>query len=270
MNNLPQKITIIGMGLIGGSIAMGIKKRRNSDVEITDVTKNEEIPLDSDLIIIATPIFEIIKVLNKLDKILVKKTLVIDVGSTKQLICSHAAKLKNRNIIFVGTHPMGGRELTGLSNADPNLFVNKSWVICPVKSNTLTTKIIDMVRLLGANPLFLNPMEHDKLVTYASHVSLVAGSILTGFIAGQKSWDIIAKLASTGFRDTTRLASFSPKIKADIVATNKNNVLEALNNLEKEMEIIKSLIERENWKSVEEYFKKGKQTRDNWINNYFS
>lgn len=249
---------------------MGIKKRLNGDVEITDVAKNEEIPLDSDLIIIATPIFEIIKVLNKLDKILVKKTLVIDVGSTKQLICSHAAKLKNKNLIFVGTHPMGGRELTGLSNADPNLFVNKSWIICQVKSNTITAKIIDMVRLLGANPLLLNPMEHDKLVAFASHISLVAGSILTGFIGRQKSWDMIAKLASTGFRDTTRLASFSPKIKADIVATNKNNVLDALDNLEKEIRIIKNMVRKNETEKLENYFIKAKETRDSWMANYFS
>ena len=222
MNKLPKRIVVVGLGLIGGSIVMGLKKRLNGDVEIIGVTKNEEIPLNSDLIIIATPITEIIKVLNKLDKILVKKTLVIDVGSTKKLICDHAANLKNKNLIFVGTHPMGGREQSGLSNA------------------------------------------------FASHLSLITSSLLLTCVNRQKDRKTILQIASTGFRDTTRLASFSPKIKAEIVSTNKNNLLNVLSDLKNEMQIIKSRIEKEEWRLIEKYFEEGKQTRDNWLAHYFS
>lgn len=270
MSNLPQKIIIVGMGLIGGSIAMGIKKRLDGDVEIIGVGKKEEIPLYSDLIIIATPISQIIKVLNRLDKILVKKTFVIDVGSTKKMICDHAAKLKNKNLIFVGTHPMGGREQSGLSNIDPNLFMNKTWVVCPVNSKSVPRKVTDMIKLLGANPLFLDALEHDKLVSYTSHITLIAGSLLVSLVSRQKSWNTLARLASSGFRDTTRLASFSPKIKAEIVATNKSNLLNALSDLEKEIEILASLIEKEEWKVIEKYFENAKQIRDNWLAHYFS
>lgn len=265
MSNLPQKITIVGMGLIGGSIAMGLKKRLDGDVDIIGVAKNEEIPLNSDLIIIATPISQIIKVLNKLDKILVKKTLVIDVGSTKKMICSHAAILKNKNLFFVGTHPMGGRELSGLSNADPNLFVNKTWVVS--RKSLILNRLIE---LLGGKPVIMNPDKHDKLVAFASHLSLIVSSLLVTCVSRQDDWKTIFRIASSGFRDTTRLAIFSPKIKAEIVATNKSNLLNALSYLEKEIEILTSLIEKEEWKVMEKYFENAKQIRDNWLAHYFS
>ncbi|OGG26915.1 hypothetical protein A2960_02090 [Candidatus Gottesmanbacteria bacterium RIFCSPLOWO2_01_FULL_39_12b] len=265
MNKLPKRIVVVGLGLIGGSIVMGLKKRLNGDVEIIGVTKNEEIPLNSDLIIIATPITEIIKVLNKLDKILVKKTLVIDVGSTKKLICDHAANLKNKNLIFVGTHPMGGREQSGLSNADPNLFVNKTWVVS--RKSLLINRLIE---LLGGKPVIISPDKHDKLVAFASHLSLITSSLLLTCVNRQKDRKTILQIASTGFRDTTRLASFSPKIKAEIVSTNKNNLLNVLSDLKNEMQIIKSRIEKEEWRLIEKYFEEGKQTRDNWLAHYFS
>lgn len=271
MSKLPKKIAVIGLGLIGGSIFMGLKKKLDQKSDIVGIGRKDKLQVNSDLIIIATPISEILDILTRLDEQLEKNTLVIDVGSTKEIICNHAGNLKNKNLVFVGTHPMAGREVSGFANSDPNIFVNKSWVVCP--DPKINKKHIDVVfriiRILGGRPVLMGPSQHDKLVSMASSLSLVTGSLLVKTVSS-KDWEMIARLTSTGFRDTTRLASFDAKIKTEIVSTNKNNLLHVLSDFEKEIQFIKTLIKKENWKLIEKYFEESKQTRDKWLVNYFS
>ena len=250
---------------------MGLKKSAAQELDIIGVGKEDKLPEDSDLIIIATPISEIIITLNRLDKLLKTNTLVIDVGSTKQIICNHAGNLKNKNLVFVGTHPIAGREVSGFANSDPNLFVNKSWVVCPDPkiNNKHIDAVFAVIRILGGRPILMDPSQHDKLVARASSLSLVTGSLLVKSVSS-KDWEMIARLASTGFRDTTRLASFSPKIKTEIVSSNKNNILRTLNNLDKEIQNMRMLIEKDDWDKIENYFIEAKEIRDNWLANYFS
>lgn len=250
---------------------MGLKKKLDQKSDIVGIGKKDKLQVNSDLIIIAAPISEILDILTKLDEQLEKNTLVIDVGSTKEIICNHAGNLKNKNLVFVGTHPMAGREVSGFANSDPNLFVNKSWVVCP--DTKINKKHIDVVfriiKILGGRPVLMGPFQHDKLVSMASSLSLVTGSLLVKSVSS-KNWEMIARLTSTGFRDTTRLASFDAKIKTEIVSTNKNNLLNVLSDFEKEIQFIKTLIKKENWKLIEKYFEESKQTRDKWLANYFS
>ncbi len=251
---------------------MGLKKRLAQKSDIVGIGRRDKLQINSDLIIIAAPISEILDILTRLDGQLEKNTLVIDVGSTKEIICNHAGNLKNKNLVFVGTHPMAGREVSGFANSDPNLFVNKSWVVCP--DPKINKKHIDavfgIIKILGGRPILMDPSQHDKLVARASSLSLVTGSLLVNTVRTQKDWEIIARLTSTGFRDTTRLASFDAKIKTEIVSTNKNNLLNVLTEFEKEIQFIKTLIKKENWKLIEKYFEESKQTRDKWLANYFS
>lgn len=290
MSKLPKTIVIIGIGLIGASIAMSLKSRLGREIKIIGVSKNLEnsqrlqklglidqsienlslIPDTTELIIISTPINVITKIISELVSRNKASTSIMDVGSIKGEILSYAEKF-GKKINFLGTHPMAGSEKQGHENADPNLFMNKPWVIC--KSNNTNKKTLDLVenviKIMGAKPIFMNVIDHDQTITWASHMSLILTSILTCTAAKKSYWEKIEKAASTGFRDTTRLASQNPKMKKDIVAFNKTNIIQALNDLQKEITLFQNLLEKGNDSEILGYFSLSKKLRDDWIKKYF-
>lgn len=288
MNEFPEKVAIIGVGLIGGSIAMGLKKHFGSKITILgscskiERTKkakelgiiDEVIDLHAQplglrlvtLIILATPIDETIKILKLLSKIKFKNCLIIDVGSTKEYVINAASQIMGPNISFIGTHPMAGNDMSGFENADPNLFRNKSWIVC-VKTHPMVSELIE---ILGAKKILMDAKKHDELTTWASHLNLVSSSILINTISSQKNWPEIAKIASTGFRDTTRLASSNVDMKKDIILTNRENVIKSLNNFQKEIGNFISILNSNNTDRLTNYLTHAKTIRDNWIENYFS
>lgn len=286
MNEFPKKIAIIGVGLIGGSIAMGLKKhlgtkikiigscssfkrsQKSKDMGIIDETIDSTfpLPLNTQLIIIATPIKTIISTLQQISKYSLKKCLVMDVGSTKHAIISEAQKIFPKSITFIGTHPMAGSELSGFENADPNLFRNKPWIVCSKNIKTVSK----LIEILGAKMILMNSKRHDKLTSWASHLNLVSSSILINTIGKQKNWTEIAKIASTGFRDTSRLASSNIEMKKDIILTNKDNIIWSLVQFQKEIEIFINLLKNNNSYHISNYLLNAKTTRDSWIENNFS
>lgn len=292
MNQLPKKIAIIGIGLVGGSIALGLKCHFGSKITILGscndlrraklakkegiidevLRKDQPIPQNTKLIIIATPVVTIPNVLRFLARCTPADTLIIDVGSTKQAICQQAEKILPRPRSFLGTHPMAGGEEAGFENASANLFRNKPWIICPTKTTrTNDIKLVSrLVEILGGLPIILTSTMHDQVVTWASHLSLVFSSILVETIAKQSNWKLIAKVASSGFRDTTRLASFNPNLKADIVATNKENILAALETTKQEIDLFAKLLKEDKNERIFAYFNRSKRIRDNWLEKYFS
>ena len=292
MKIFPKKIAIIGVGLIGGSIALGLKKHFGSKINIFGLCRSakrgkkavesgiidkaisdvKSIPSDIDLIIIATPISEILEILNRIARIPLKSYLVFDVGSTKKIITDAAAKILPKNALFIGTHPMAGSEMSGFENADPNLFRNKPWIVCsalPTTNRQLST-IKNLIDALGAKFILMNAKMHDGLTVWASHIFLAVSSILIGLITKKEAVKEIAKIASTGFRDTTRLASDNPKMKTDIFLTNKDNVINSLDCLIEEINYFKELLIRENEREVLHYLMNSKLQRDNWLAQYFS
>lgn len=117
--------------------------------------------------------------------------------------------------------------------------------------------------------VLMDATTHDELTSWASHLSLVTSSILVNTIAGHKNWNQIAKIASTGFRDTTRLASMDPGIKADILSTNKVNILASLDKLKTEIDKFAKILTADN-ELLFEYLNSAKKIRDNWLVNNFS
>ncbi len=282
------RIVIIGIGLIGGSIALGLKKHLGSKVTILGLSSRPkkaqmpekkdiidrvlsslaDIPSDVNLIILAAPILTNLKLLRSLKKLTTSRQIIIDVGSTKNIICKEAEKLNLAN--FIGTHPMSGSESSGLENANPDLFEDKPWIICP---SSMTDKnkiklVKDFVILLGANPIIMNPETHDLTMAFASHIFLIISSILVNSVS-KTNWNKISKVASTGFRDTTRLASHSHDMKKDIILTNRSNVKKALDDLSEEINIFSSLLESNNESELTEYFQKAKLIRDKWLEKHF-
>ena len=265
-----KKIAIIGVGLIGGSISLGLKSRLGKEIEIIEISKETDISTipETDMIIISTPISQIPEVISKTMS-LAKAETVMDVGSIKGDIIDFVEQKKYSG--FVGTHPMAGREMGGYTNADPNLFINKPWIVCRTSKSTPRNveSVSELIELLGGKIIHMPARQHDEVVTWASHLSLVFSSLLVSATAKQKNWDMIRKTASTGFRDTTRLASQNPSMKSDIITSNRGNVINALQTFQKEIEEFLSLIQKGEENAVLSYFAKSKRDRDKWLTKYF-
>lgn len=292
MKQFPNRIAILGVGLIGGSIALGLKKHFGPKITIfgscasikrAQIAKEmgiidiaigakSQLPKDIRLVIVATPIRTILKILKSHAVSIPKNTLLIDVGSTKKTIIEEAQNLLPRKLSFIGTHPMAGSEMSGFENASVNLFRNKPWIICKAKATKHADLSIveQLISILGAKPVLMNPDNHDELTTWASHIFLVTTSMLVKNVSRQKKWREIAEIASTGFRDSTRLASDNPVMKRDLVFTNKKNIVKALKNFKNEIDIFLQLLDKNKKAGVREYFENAKNIRDGWIANYFS
>lgn len=242
-----MKTTIIGLGLIGGSIAIDLRKagvatsligvELNKDhaqkalqLKLVDEIKPLEEALDVDLIITAIPVNSIRTVLLKILDSINDKTIVVDTGSTKSLICKAVADHPRRNQ-FVAAHPIAGTENSGPEAAFSGLFVNKTNIIC--ESEKSSAQALDLANrvfaALNLRTISMDPIEHDKHVAYVSHLSHVSS-----FLLGQTVLDIekdeknIFNLAGSGFASTVRLAKSSPDMWAPIFEQNAEYLSQAL------------------------------------------
>jgi prephenate dehydrogenase len=243
-----MKTTVIGLGLIGGSIALDLKKSgiatevvgidlnpanasKALELGLVDSLQAEEEALPtSDLVIMAIPVNALSKLLPRVLDVVKKDTVVIDAGSTKSLICRAVTTHPNRGQ-FVASHPIAGTENSGPEAAFHGLFRNKTNIICErEKSSTQALAMAQQVfDALGMNTIFMEAEEHDKHVAYVSHLSHVSS-----FLLGQTVLDIerdeknIFALAGSGFASTVRLAKSSPDMWAPIFEQNAEYLSQAL------------------------------------------
>lgn len=282
---LKGRVFVIGLGLIGGSLALCIKKE-HPEAEIIGFDINREqarlakmlgvideiaenIPdgaQESDLIIISAPVNDTKSIIQALSKLTLKPdVLITDTGSTKQKIVEMATKLKERGITFIGGHPMAGSHKSGVSAAKEILFENAFYLLTP--EDHITSEKIELLKawLIGTKAKFLtiSPQEHDYLTGVISHFPhIIAASIVrqTERLSGNEN--IIPRLAAGGFRDITRIASSSPQMWKDILMHNRENLIKLLNQWQEEMNFVKELLEEGNEKGILEYFSQAKQFRD--------
>lgn len=286
---IPDKVAIIGVGLIGGSIARGLKRTLGNAVSICGMSSTPQRSLTArnkgiideaitfgdlkgfEFIILATPISVTTDLLKKIPAFVKRKCLVIDVGSVKQILDKPVQKLPE-NIHFVGTHPMAGKERGGFENSDPYLFMNKPWIICPVKKNSKEDLDIvrELVRLLGSKEIILSTLNHDQIVSFSSHLPLVVSSLLIKVAKKSPCFNMVQKTASTGFRDITRLASHDAHLKTDILLANKTNIISSLNKVKEEIDLLTGFMETGRKESLYRYFTQAKEMRDNWLEKYFN
>ncbi len=249
-----DKIGIVGLGLIGGSIAL--KSRElwpsalviavdNKDVLETamrlhaiDVAADDLIVLaEADLVVLSAPVRQNIELLADLDPNVRQRAVVTDTGSTKRDIVAAAAGLPPR-FTFVGGHPLAGAAQGGLAHARPDLFVGRPWLLTPgwdgVESDRATTaaveKLTAFVTALGAQPRLVAPAAHDRLLAYLSHLPQLTASALMQVVGDAVGHDGLA-LAGRGLADTTRLASSPSDIWRDIASTNADEIDRALDAL---------------------------------------
>ena len=242
------KIGIVGLGLIGGSIALASRQIWPSALVIgvddkdvlelamrlyaIDVAADDLIVLaEADVVILAAPVRENITLLAALDENVHQAAIVTDTGSTKRAVVDAARALPAR-LTFVGGHPLGGAARGGLEHARPDLFMGRPWLLTPTGDGTgeAVEKLSAFVRALGAEPRVVSVAEHDRLLAYLSHLPQLTASALMQVI-GDAVGDAGLALAGRGLLDTTRLASSPSGIWRDIVSTNPDEIRGALDGL---------------------------------------
>ena len=280
-----NKVGIVGLGLIGGSIAKALKNRlniktivacnRNDDVLATAYAEGiiDEYAVDitdifcgCDIVFICTPVSSIFSFAKKLTKYVDKSCIISDVGSTKGSIHNEMKALEN-DITFIGGHPMTGSEKFRYSASKGHLFENAFYMLVP--ANNVAQNTLDSFKTLiegfGALPIIVSPDEHDYIVASISHVPHIVASALC---ASVKDLDTDKKhmkaLAAGGFKDITRIASSSPEMWENICIDNKAQVVKSLDYLESVIKNVKKSIANSDKNAVYEYFNDAKLYRDSF------
>lgn len=282
---LRGRVFVIGLGLIGGSLALSIKRtHKNSHLLGFDVNEKqkklatmlgvvdetvEEIEdgaKNADLIIIATPVNQAENLIHQLSKMDLKKDVIItDAGSTKARIVQTAKCLTDKGITFIGGHPMAGSHKSGVSAAKSILFENAFYLLTP--SPSVDQEQIDVLKkwLEGTKARFLivSAEEHDFMTGVISHFPhVIAASLVHQAERSSHEQHLVTRLAAGGFRDITRIASSSPEMWRDILLQNKPVLLNIFREWIAEMDRVTGMLESENGEAIYQYFLSAKQYRD--------
>ena len=225
-----MKIGIVGLGLIGGSIFKSLKDKYDvigvsSSVQEENIYKDYNKLKDCNLIFVCTPMSVTLDILEKLDSILPSTAIVSDVSSLKGFVSKRKYSYK-----FIPSHPMAGTENSGWENSFAGLFQNAKWVITPINGEIIEEQecLEEVIESMGAKIIITTPEEHDKAVALISHMPMVLAQALCENIKDNK---LAQELASSGFRDTTRLALSNLQMASDMVMMNRENIAHALSTL---------------------------------------
>ncbi|MFC0470278.1 prephenate dehydrogenase [Halalkalibacter kiskunsagensis] len=281
---MKRTVFIVGLGLIGGSIALAIKKEHNVHIRGFDISDEQlkmalslkvideavssikEGVIGADLIIFATPVLKTEQLVQDISQFDLKAgAIVTDVGSTKKRIVEQASCLAEKGVTFIGGHPMAGSHKSGVEAARSHLFENAFYILTPIEGTDVRVIIQLQNWLKGTKATFieLSPSQHDRLAGAISHFPHVIAASLVHQIAKIEDEDpLVSRLAAGGFRDITRIASASPTMWRDILLHNKESLLQLLDSWTMEMASVKALIEEESAEAIYTYFQDAKDFRD--------
>ena len=263
-------IAIIGLGLMGGSLALALRgkcmQRIGYDADPAAVAlameKNmidKPVSLSSgcldeaDVIILAAPILAILQLLDRLPVYHTKTAIVIDIGSTKKEIVEMMNTLPNR-FLPLGGHPMCGKEKHGLTHADANLFTDMPFFFCPTNVDPGQQREIAaaLCRAVGANPVWVDAHEHDHFVAATSHLPYLVSNTLAAVTPRDA-----APFISSGFNSTTRLAASSIPMMIDILKSNRQNILRAMQRYKETFDVLVDCLEHEQFTRLKSELQKG-------------
>lgn len=266
-----MRISIIGLGLIGGSWGLALKNwakteegkqanleiigfdakgaRRSEAHKMGAVDKVVTTPMDAvknaEVVIISTPVMAIRETFEDIAEHLSAGTIVTDTASTKRDVVRWAKQLLPTTVNFIGGHPMAGR--TGsIEEASPELFRNAVYCLTPlpnVKEEALAT-LVQLIEVLGAGPHFIDPDEHDSYVAAISHLPFLTSAALMNLATNSEGWNEISQLAATGFQDVTRLASGSVPMHLDICRTNNDAIIGWLDRYQRILSEIRAMLQQ--------------------------
>jgi prephenate dehydrogenase len=250
-----KTVGIVGVGLIGGSFGLALRKAGfpgqilgvSSERSINQALARGAIDRGAtledaadvcDLLFLAQPIFGILETLRRLDPLVRPDALVTDAGSTKQIIVEEAKRSLHR-CAFVGGHPMAGKAVRGVVEADAGLFRDRTWVL----TSEIDHPFRNWIAAIGAREIILDPEQHDRLVAWGSHLPQLASTALASLLHDRAP--DAASIAGPGLLDTTRLAMSSFDLWSDILETNKSEVSAALDAYIEKLRALKSDFETE-------------------------
>lgn len=279
-----NRVAIIGLGLIGGSIGLALHKTKGAQQVVgydlgkgvSDAARRmgaidqpystlSDAVRGAELVILATPVGAMRSLLQNMAATLIPRTIVTDVASTKGQVINWAEEFLPPSVSFVGGHPITGKELSGVAAADANLFKDRIYCITPTRHTNpaAINKVTSFVEMLGARVRFLEPAEHDGQMAGVSHLPFVASTALMNTVANDPAWGDASILAAGGFRDMTRLAAGSPEMYRDICLTNSEALTRWLNAYIKTLSDLRDRIAAHD-PALDQPFSKAQQLRQRW------
>ncbi len=259
------RISIIGLGLIGGSIGLALKQDGNSNPELVGfdadpsvmaaakragavdrtVTGLDEAVAGAELVIVAVPPASVEGVFHAIAPRLAEGAVVTDTASTKSQVLRWAGRHLPPSVAFVGGHPMAGKSDQGIRNAEATLFRGRPYVLVPADatSEAAVSVVVGLVERLGGEPVFIGAMEHDQLIGAVSHLPLVASTALFTLLRRSAGWNDFARVAGPAYRDLTRLAAGAPQMSVGICATNSDNLRDWIDRYIDELRRFRDLLE---------------------------
>lgn len=279
-----QKVTLIGVGLLGGSLGMALKHRalaknvtgyvRRAE-SVDEVVKCQaadaatcnllEAADGADLIVFCTPLAQMKPLCEQMLPALGKDAIVTDVGSVKACVTQELDPLvKKAGASFVGSHPMAGSEKMGVCAARADLFENAICVVTASAKSKSAARIEELWKSVGARPLRMTAAQHDELVSRSSHLPHVVAAELANYVLSPSLPKEQALLCAGGFRDTTRIASSSPEMWRDIAFANRANLSKVLGVFIDDLRELKHSLDAGDPGAIEEFFRQAKERRDKW------
>jgi arogenate dehydrogenase (NADP+) len=280
---IKMQIGILGLGLIGGSLGYDLRSqghhvlgvsRKQSTCEtavslgsVDEASVNMSLLTAADVVFICTPIGLIVPQVKQLINHLPQTTVVTDVGSVKAPIVEAISPLwKN----FVGGHPMAGTTDSGIESAQRNLFVNRPYVLTPEPTTPkgAIALVEEIVRSLGANIYYCQPEQHDRAVSWISHLPVMVSSSLIAACISEADPEVLQlakNLASSGFRDTSRVGGGNPELGVMMAQYNRQALLGSLQQYRRNLDELIALVEQENWSALETKLYTTQQARPNFV-----
>jgi prephenate dehydrogenase len=281
-----NKVTLIGVGLLGGSLGLALKKRRLAKTVVGFVRRQASVAEckrvgavnlatrdlqraaeGADLVVVCTPIAQMRGLVEQVLPALSPGTIVTDVGSVKASVVRDLESILGKvGVHFVGSHPMAGSEKTGVAAARPDLFVEAVCAVTPTRrsNRAAVRKVEQLWKSVGARLLRLTPEVHDHLVSRSSHLPHVVATQLVNLVLRPGHPKQQAMLCANGFRDTTRIASGSPEMWRDIAIANRENLLRALSTFESGLREFSQALRSGNEAAISSFFQQARERRDAW------
>ena len=280
-----RRVVIVGLGLVGGSFGMALKEAVPG-IDVDGVARRPETAREAvlvgavnragtdlgfiegaDMVVLACPLEATAAVLGECVPHLTEGARVTDVGSVKRVVVEHALNVLDpgRNP-FLGGHPMAGKEVSGIAHAEAGLFRGRPWVFTPHHAAAAAPfgDLVDAVRRTGAIPIELTPEVHDRYVALVSHLPFLLSSAFLLSVGDQPDWEQAAGLASSGFRDISRLGAGNSEMYAAITTFNRDEVLKAWGALHLALDMFEAAIERQENDALLDLFTTARDTRDAW------
>lgn len=281
-----EQLGLIGCGLMGGSFALAMKRaglvkrvvgyskspsttERARLMGVIDVEAPSALLAVSgaDIVLIAVPVAATEATFKAIKHLVTDKMLVMDVGSTKRDVIDAGRRALREHIgSFVPAHPITGKEVSGVDNADPDLYVGRQVILTPIE-RTLTVqlqKAVDVWTALGCRVLKMSPEQHDAAFAAVSHLPHLIAFALMNAISGQPQGQDYLSLAGPGFRDFTRIAASDPKVWRDILVSNREELLAQSKIFQRNLHALELMISSGNTEALEGLIEQASNTRGTW------